>query len=123
MASHFADRSSSQIARSMGLTDEKAHQATEQSSRNIDAIVHSSRAYADALQSISRELSSFCRERLDRNMEKMNALMRSRTPQELIAAQSDLFRDNLEGILQTSRRVAEASVDVTDEMDKQSRAA
>src|SRR5262249_56357576 len=123
MASHFADRSSSQIARSMGLTDEEAHQATEQSSRNIDAIVHSSRAYADALQSISRELSSFCRERLDRNMEKMNALMRSRTPQELIAAQSDLFRDNLEGILQTSRRVAEASVDVTDEMDKQSRAA
>jgi hypothetical protein len=123
MASHFADRSSSQIARSMGLTDEKAHQATEQSSRNLDAIVHSSRAYADALQSISRELSSFCRERLDRNMEKMNALMRSRTPQELIAAQSDLFRDNLEGILQTSRRVAEASVDVTDEMDKQSRAA
>jgi hypothetical protein len=66
MASHFADRSSSQIVRSMGLTDEKAHQATEQSSRNIDAIVHSSRAYADALQSISRELSSFCRERLDR---------------------------------------------------------
>jgi hypothetical protein len=115
MASHFADRSSSQIARSMGLTDEKAHQATEQSSRNIDAIVHSSRAYADALQSISRELSSFCRERLDRNMEKMNALMCSRTLQELIAAQSDLLRDNLEGILQSSRRVAEASVGVTDE--------
>jgi hypothetical protein len=56
-------------------------------------------------------------------MEKMNALMRSRTPQELIAAQSDLFRDNLEGILQSSRRVAEASVGVKDEMDKQSRAA
>ena len=115
MALHFADRSSSQIARSMGLTDEKAQQATEQSSRNIDAIVQSSRAYADALQSISRELSSFCQERLDRNMEKMNVLMRSRTPQELIAAQSDLLRDNLEGILQSSRRVAEASVGVTDD--------
>jgi hypothetical protein len=115
MASHFADRSSSQIARSMGLTDEKAHQATEQSSRNIDVIVESSRAYADALQSISRELSSFCRERLDRNMEKVNVLMRSRTPQELFAAQSDLLRDNLEGILESSGRVAEASVSVTDE--------
>jgi len=113
MASHFADRSSSQIARSVGLADEKAQQATEQSSRNIDAIVQSSRACADALQNISRELSSFCREQLDRNVEKMNALMRSRTPQELIAAQSDLLRDNLEGILQSSRRVAEASVDVT----------
>lgn len=115
MASHVADRSPSQIARLMGLTDEKAQEATERSSRNIDAIVQSSRAYADALQSISRELSSFCRERLDRNMDKINALMRSRTPQELIAAQSDLLRDNLEGILQSSRRVAEASVGVTDE--------
>ena len=115
MASHFAERSSTQMARSMGLTDEKAQQATEQSSRNIDAIVQSSRAYADALQSISRELSTFCRERLDRNMETMNALMRSRTPQELIAAQSDLLRDNLEGALQSSKRVAEASVCITDE--------
>jgi hypothetical protein len=39
---------------------------------------------------------------------------RSRSPQELIAAQSDLFRDNLEGFLQGSRRVAEASVRVAD---------
>ena len=115
MASHFADRSSTQLARSMGLMDEKAHQATEQSSRNINAIVHSSRAYADALQSISRELSSFCRERLDRNIERMNALMGSRSPQELIAAQSDLLRDNFEGILQSSRRVAQASAGVTEE--------
>ena len=115
MASHFADRSSNQIARSMGLTDENAQRATEQSLRNIDAIVQSSSAYADTLQSISRELSSFCREQLDRNMEKINTLMRSRTPQELIAVQSDLLRDNLEAILQSSRRVAEASVGVTDE--------
>jgi hypothetical protein len=115
MASHFADRSSTQIARSMGLADEKTQEATEQSSRNVDAIMHSSRAYADALQSISRELSNFCRERFDHNIEKMNALLRSRTPQEFIVAQSDLLRDNFEGVLQSSRRVAQASVGATDE--------
>jgi hypothetical protein len=32
----------------MGLSDEKAQEAAERSSRNIDAIVQSSRAYADA---------------------------------------------------------------------------
>jgi hypothetical protein len=114
VASHFAERSSSQLASSIGLSDDKAQQATEQSSRNIDAILQSTRAYADAFQSISRELSGFCKERLDRNLEKMSALMRSRTPQELIAAQSDLLRDNMEGFLQTSRRLAEASADVAD---------
>jgi phasin family protein len=131
MVSHVANRSSSQVARSMGLTDEKAHQTTEQSSSNIDVIVQSSKAYADALQSFSREFTRFCRERLDHNIERIDALMRSRTPQEFIAAQSDLFRDNFEGLLQSSRRVAQASVDVTDEttrrvtraMSKQRRAA
>jgi hypothetical protein len=103
-------QSSSQMARSMGLSDEKAQEAAERSSRNIDAIVQSSRAYADVFQGISRELSSLCRERMDRNREKINDMMRSRTPQELIAAQSDLFRDNLEGFLQSSKRVAEESI-------------
>ena len=119
IASHFAEQSSSQMARSMGLSDEKAQEAAEQSSRNIDAIVHSSRAYANVFQGISRELSSLCRERMDRNLEKMNDMMRSRTPQELIAAQSDLFRDNLEGFLQSSKRVAEASVRVADQATRQ----
>jgi hypothetical protein len=68
---------------------------------------------------------------MDRNLEKINDMMRSRSPQELIAAQSDLFRDNLEGFLQSSRRVAEASVRVADQatrhltkiIEKQRRAA
>jgi hypothetical protein len=131
IASHFAEQSSSQIARSMGLSDEKAQDTAERSSRNIDAIVQSSRAYADVFQGISRELSNLCRERMDRNLEKMTDMMRSRTPQELIAAQSDLFRYNLEGFLQSSKRMAEASVRVADHatrqlseiMEKQRRAA
>jgi hypothetical protein len=108
-----------QVGVSMGLSDEKAQEAAERSARNIEAIVQSSRAYADVFQGISRELSSLCRERMDRNLEKMNDMMRSRTPQELIAAQSDLFRDNLEGFLQSSKRVAEASVRVADQATRQ----
>jgi hypothetical protein len=115
MTSHFAERSSQQVARGMGLSDEKRQQATEQSSRNIDAIVQSSKTLANALQVMSRELSGFYRERVDRNLEKMDALMRSRTPQELLAAQSELFRDNFEGLLQSSRRMAEMSVQVADQ--------
>jgi hypothetical protein len=119
IASHFAGQSSSQMARSMGLSDEKAQEAAERSSRNIDAIVHSSRAYADVFQAISRELSSLCKEHTDRNLEKINDMMRSRSPQELIAAQSDLFRDSLEGFLQSSKRVGEASVRVADRATRQ----
>ena len=113
--SHFTE----QFARSMGLPHEKAQQAVEQSSHNIDAIVEFSRAYADALDRISRELSRLCRERFAGNLEKMNEMIRSRTPQELIAAQGDLFRDNLEGFLQSSRRVAETSIKAADQATRQ----
>jgi hypothetical protein len=115
IASHFAEQSSSHIARSIGLSDENSKQATEQSSRNIDAVAQSTRACADGFQSISRELSGFFKDRMERNFEKVNALMRSRTPHELIAAQSDLIRDNMEGFLQSSRRLAEASAGVAEQ--------
>ena len=115
VASHFAEQSSSQMARVLGVSGDKMEDAAEQSSRNIDAILQSSRTFAETFKNVSRECSNFYRERLDRNLEKMDAIMRSRTPQELVAAQSDLMRDNLEAFLQTSRRIAEASMHVADE--------
>jgi hypothetical protein len=115
MTSHFAERSSRHVARGMSLSNERGQHATEQSSRNIDAIVQSGKTFADACQVMSRELSSFYQERLDRNLERVDVLMRSRTPQELLAAQSEMFRDYLEGFLQSSRRIGEMSVQVADQ--------
>jgi hypothetical protein len=115
MTSHFAERSSRHVARGMSLSNERGQHATEQSSRNIDAIVQSGKTFVDACQVMSRELSSFYQERLDRNLERVDVLMRSRTPQELLAAQSEMFRDYLEGFLQSSRRIGEMSVQVADQ--------
>jgi hypothetical protein len=41
--------------------------------------------------------------------------MRSRTPQELLAAQSEMFRYYLESFLQSSRRIGEMSVQVAEQ--------
>ena len=113
MTSHWADRSSRHVARGISFSNERGQHATEQSSRNIDAIVESGRTFADASQVTSRELSTFYQERLDRNLERVDALMRM--PQELLAAQSELFRDYLEGFLQSSRRIGEMSVQMADQ--------
>jgi hypothetical protein len=112
MTSHWAERSSRHVARGMSLSNERGQHATEQSSRNIDAIVQSGKTFADASQVTSRELSTFYQERLDRNLERIDAFMRM--PQELLAAQSELFRDCLEGFLQSSRRIGEMSVLMAD---------
>ena len=113
MTSHWAERSSRHVARGMSLSNERGQHATEQSSRNIDAIVQSGKTFADASQVTSRELSTFYQERIDRNLERVDALMRM--PQELLAAQSELFRDCLEGFLQSSRRIGEMSVQMADQ--------
>jgi hypothetical protein len=53
-------------------------------------------------------------ERVRTNLDGMNALMRCRTLPELLAAQSTLFRENLELTLANSRRIAEVSARMVD---------
>jgi hypothetical protein len=115
MAGQLTERSMERFARAFGVTGESAQQATEASSRNLESIVHSATILAGGLQSISREWLDFARKRVEQNMHRFDALATSRTPQEILAAQSDLMRDNLEDFVQSTRRVAEISMQMADE--------
>lgn len=87
-------------------------------SDNIDAIIHSSSVLAEVTQSISREWANFARERMEQNFNRFDALLRCRTPHEFAAVQSELLRDNLESLLQCSRRIAEKSMQMAEEATK-----
>lgn len=110
-----AERSADQFARALGMSGNGTQEATQQSSRNVEAIMQSSAALAQGMQTLSNEIMEFARHRLEKNIDQINEIMRSRTPHDFTAAQSNLLRDNLEGMLQTGRRVAEMSVRMTDE--------
>jgi hypothetical protein len=99
----------------LGLSGDGTHTAVQQSSENIDAIVRSGAMIVDVTQSISREWTDFARERIEQNFNRFDSLLRCRTPQDFVALQSELLRDNLESFLQCARRVAEKSVHVADE--------
>ena len=115
MATRLTERSADQFAKALGLSGEEAQQAAQQSSRNLQAILQSSTLFAEAAQSISREWFEFARQRMEHNLGQFDALVRCRTPQELAAVQSELARDSLEGLLQSTRRIAEMSARMTDE--------
>jgi hypothetical protein len=68
---------------------------------------------AQGAQEISREWFGLVQEQLKRNMEGLNALTRCRSVQDVVAVQSDLARDNLQQAIDTSRRVAELSLQIT----------
>jgi len=115
-AARIAERAFGQFARVFGvITGDGAQQATQQSARNVEAILHSSAIIADGVQTISREWLSFAQNRAERNMERLEALANCRSVQDCIAAHTDLVRDHLQDLLHTTRRVAEVSTRMVDE--------
>ena len=115
MVSQMGGRPSEDFARMFGLSGEELRQANEQSSRNVDAIVESSAVLTQGLDGISREWLEFARKRIEQNMNRLNDLARCRTPQQLVAVQSEMLRDNIEDLLHSSRRVAEFSARLAEE--------
>ena len=115
-AARMAERAFGQFTRVFGVvTGNGAQQATQQSARNVEAILHSNAIIADGVQTIAREWFTFVQHRAERNMETFEALTSCRSVQDCIAIQTDLVRDNLEDLLQTTKRVAEVSTRMADQ--------
>ena len=114
-AGQLIEQSMDRFARAFGIAGESTQQATQQSSRNLELIVQSGTILAGGMQTISRELFDFTRKRMEQNLQCSDALLRCRTPQEMLAAQSDFMRDNLEDFVQSTRRIAEISMQMADE--------
>jgi hypothetical protein len=118
IAARLTERSADQFGRIFGISGEEAHKIAQRSSDNFDAIIQSSSVLAEVTQSISREWVNFTRERMERNLNRFESLLRCRTPQDLAAVQSEFLRDNLESFLQYARRIAETSIQVAEEATK-----
>jgi hypothetical protein len=93
-----------------GLTEEAAH--------NLRAVARSGTALARGLQEVSREVVTRSQQRLQRNLDGLQALARCRSMTDLVEVQSSLLRDNLEQTLENSRRLAELTLQVTGEATK-----
>jgi hypothetical protein len=92
-----------------------AQTARQQSLRNLEVVVQSSGTLTRAMQKISLETFEFARKRIGHNLEWFDTLLRCRTLHEFGAVQSEFARDNLEDLLQTSRRMAEFAIRTRDE--------
>ena len=114
MASQLTDPSLNPVLRALGTSDAEAQKAAQQSVRNMEAVLGSSKVVAEELQNISREWIEFAQSRLQQTLGSLNALGRCRTAEDAAAVQSDLIRDNVEHLLQSTRRTAEISARMAD---------
>jgi hypothetical protein len=119
MATTVMGRSTEQFGRTLGLSGEGAQQATERSARNAQTIVYASTAAANVMGGMSREYFQLVRHQVEQNMDRMNELWNCRTAQDVAAVQSDMLREAVGSVLESSHRIADMSLKLADDAGKQ----
>jgi hypothetical protein len=117
-ASELARRSTGQALQMFGRPEGDARGLTEEAAHNLRAVAQSSTTLARGLQEVSREVINLSQQRLQRNLDGLQALARCRSMTDFVEVQSSLLRDNLEQTVENSRRLAELTLQMADEATK-----
>ncbi|WP_457091816.1 phasin family protein [Microvirga sp. P5_D2] len=111
-------RTTGQGLQIFGRADADALGLSEEAVHNLRVAAQSSSALARGLQDVSREVVARSQQRLQRNLDGLQALARCRSMPDLAEVQSSLLRDNLEQTVENSRRIAELMLQMADEAAK-----
>jgi hypothetical protein len=123
MATAVMGRSTEELGRTLGFSGNEAQQAeaqeaTKRSARNTETILYTSTAVTKLMGGMSQEYYEFVRHQIENGMDRLNELWRCRTAQDVAAVQSDLVRETVGSVLESSRRVADMSLKVADDAAK-----
>jgi phasin family protein len=108
-------KATDQFTQAVGFAGPQAEELARRSAENIEAVAEASTILAKGAQEISREWFALMQERLAKNLDAMSRLASCRSLHDFVAVQSDIARDRLGHNLESSRRLAEASLRVADE--------
>jgi hypothetical protein len=89
--------------------------ATQQSAGHPGPVLQAGTIFASGMRSISLALIHFMQERMHQNFTGLLALTHCRTPAQFIAVQRHLARDNVEGLVQSTGRIADISMQMAHE--------
>lgn len=106
-ASRIAQRSLEQLAKILGVSGETARETVEQNSGNMQAVMESGSIIAGGLQDVAAEWFRFVQARTEKNLDHIDQLRECRSLQAYMALQTQMVRDNLEALLQSTHRVSE----------------
>ena len=114
MTSELIERSMGQFARTTGISGRTtgisghdAKTATRQASHGFQGLEESAAVLATGMQDVSREWLDLCQKTLQKTVGNLDRLRKCRNAPEMLAAQTEIFRDNLEELVQSTRRMAE----------------
>lgn len=114
-AKSVAARPIDQLSRASGLVGRNGNLGMQQSLRNAETVMESGTVIASAMHNISREVVELTSNRLQQNMNVIDALAKCRSPEEFVRTQSDFVRQQIGDYVQSARRIAEISLHMADE--------
>ena len=119
LVSHAADASQQVARRSADEANQMATQRIEaarevvsRTQQNLDVMLQAGSRLAGGFQAVLREWADYTRKAVQCNVDGVNSILRARTLQELMAAQSDLLNAEVQVMLTCSVRISEATARV-----------
>jgi hypothetical protein len=117
LAARMSERSADRLGCSVGMAGQSADNAALKSSRNCEAVVHAGTVLTQIAQRLCEEWADMARARMDRGFDRIDAFLQCRTPQDLVALQSEVMRDNIETLVAYARKAGEHSARLAAEAD------
>lgn len=105
----------SQVTQGLGLNASDPKEQTHRTSQNLQAVRQASTILVRGAQEVSQEMFGLVQEQLTKRVEGLNRMASCRSVRALVAAQSELMRDNVQLMIDTNRRIAALSARIADE--------
>jgi len=114
-AKQMTEQASQQFGRVFSLQAKASEEVANRTQQNLDVLLQTSSVLAEGFQSVLREWLSYTQNAVQRNIDGMNTIMRARTVQDMIAAQSDLLNAEVQLLLNSSVKVSEVTARVAND--------
>lgn len=108
-AAQAAEQTTERFNRMLGFSPEAQGEVAQQARENMDVMVQCGSVLMDGMQSVWKEWLGLAQEAMARNMDGVNAMMRSRSVQDFYTAQSEMLKDGMELLLNRSATVSQIS--------------
>ena len=109
------DQATQQFGRVFNLQAKASEEVANRTQQNLDVLLQTSSLLAEGFQSVLREWLNYTQSAVQRNIDGMNTIMRARTMQDLLAAQSDLLNAEVQLLLNSSVKVSEVTARVAND--------
>lgn len=116
VAANAAEQPVRQASRLFVVAGGAGREAARQASRNVQGLTQTGSVLARGFQDLSREWINFAQNQWRTNWNGLTGLARCRTPRDVLELQSTVVRENVQGVLDSARRVSEISTGVAKEV-------